>query len=225
MAAGDTLIDTLFDGRYLIVRKLGSGGMANVYLAEDQELGRRVAIKILDDRHAATSSSSSGSAVRRRTPPGSRTRTSSRSTTAARRRGRTTSRWSTSTGGRSRSCSSPAGPSPLGIAIDYTRQILSRAPLRAPQRDRAPRHQAAQRDRRRRGPREGDGLRHRARRRSEPDDRGRLDHRHGAVPLARAGARRAGRPDLGSLLDRDRPLRAAHRLGAVHAATRRSRSR
>src|SRR5216117_4091607 len=26
--------------------------MANVYLAEDQELGRRVAIKILDERHA-----------------------------------------------------------------------------------------------------------------------------------------------------------------------------
>src|SRR5215208_3990621 len=52
MASGDQLIDTLFDGRYLIIRKLGSGGMANVYLAMDQELGRRVAIKILDDRHA-----------------------------------------------------------------------------------------------------------------------------------------------------------------------------
>src|ERR671929_1371949 len=52
MAVSDTLLNTLFDGRYRVLRKLGSGGMAHVYLAEDQELGRRVAIKILDDRHA-----------------------------------------------------------------------------------------------------------------------------------------------------------------------------
>src|SRR6476469_1229925 len=53
MAVSDTLIGSVFDGRYRIIRKLGAGGMANVYLAEDQELGRRVAIKILDDRHAS----------------------------------------------------------------------------------------------------------------------------------------------------------------------------
>jgi eukaryotic-like serine/threonine-protein kinase len=56
MAVSDTLIGTVFDGRYKIVRKLGAGGMADVYLAEDQELGRRVAIKILNDRHAADDS-------------------------------------------------------------------------------------------------------------------------------------------------------------------------
>ncbi|HLG09463.1 MAG TPA: Stk1 family PASTA domain-containing Ser/Thr kinase [Gaiellaceae bacterium] len=52
MATQDTLSGTLFAGRYRVSRKLGGGGMADVYLAEDQELGRRVAIKVLHGRYA-----------------------------------------------------------------------------------------------------------------------------------------------------------------------------
>jgi serine/threonine-protein kinase len=53
MTPPDPLIGALFDGRYKIIKKLGTGGMATVYLAEDQELGRRIAIKILNSKHAA----------------------------------------------------------------------------------------------------------------------------------------------------------------------------
>jgi len=52
MATQDTLTGGLFAGRYRVSRKLGGGGMADVYLAEDQELGRRVAIKMLHGRYA-----------------------------------------------------------------------------------------------------------------------------------------------------------------------------
>jgi serine/threonine-protein kinase len=52
VAPSDSQLDQVFDGRYHVTRKLGTGGMATVYLAEDQELGRRVAIKMLDERHA-----------------------------------------------------------------------------------------------------------------------------------------------------------------------------
>jgi eukaryotic-like serine/threonine-protein kinase len=44
--------NTTIDGRYRIVRRIGSGGMADVYCAEDSHLGRQVAIKVLHRRFA-----------------------------------------------------------------------------------------------------------------------------------------------------------------------------
>jgi eukaryotic-like serine/threonine-protein kinase len=125
MAVSDTLIDSLFDGRYKIVRKLGTGGMANVYLAEDQELGRRVAIKILDDRHA-----SDGQFVERfRREAQNAAGLSHPNIVSIYDRGEAEGTYYIAMeylDGRSlKELIVSRGPAPIHVSIDYTRQILA----------------------------------------------------------------------------------------------------
>jgi beta-lactam-binding protein with PASTA domain/predicted Ser/Thr protein kinase len=54
MLDGETaVIGRVFDNRYEVIRKVGSGGMADVYLAKDRVLGRQVALKVLSARYSS----------------------------------------------------------------------------------------------------------------------------------------------------------------------------
>ena len=214
MARND-LTGSLFADRYRLERKLGSGGMADVWLAEDQELGRRVAVKILHERYA----NDEQFVERFRREATHAAGLSHPNIVSIYDRG-VVGRLVLHRDGVHR------GPHAQGAhrdarAVPRARRDLvhppdpRRAPLRAQERDHPPGHQAPQRPRRPRGARQGGRLRHRAGR-CQRDDRGRLDRRDGAVPLARTGARRPGRRELRPLLDGHRPLRAADRHGAVH---------
>ena len=49
VSTSDPLVGQLLDGRYAISRKLARGGMATVYLADDQRLTRTVAVKVMHE--------------------------------------------------------------------------------------------------------------------------------------------------------------------------------
>ncbi|MFC8304184.1 PASTA domain-containing protein [Specibacter sp. NPDC057265] len=49
----DPLIGSTLDGRYLVLSKVAHGGMSTVYLANDQRLGRNIALKMLRPHLAA----------------------------------------------------------------------------------------------------------------------------------------------------------------------------
>ena len=49
MALRDPLLGRVLDGRYRVQRRIGKGGMGNVYLAEHVLIGRKVAIKTLHE--------------------------------------------------------------------------------------------------------------------------------------------------------------------------------
>ena len=206
---------TIFAGRYRLERRLGSGGMADVWLAEDQELGRKVAIKILHERYA----NDVQFVERFRREATHAAGLSHPNVVAIHDRGEAEGSYfivmEYVEGRTLKELIVTRGMCPIPVAISYARQVL--AALRYAHRN---------------------GIVHRD---IKPhnvlvDNEGRvkvadfgiaragtsqmteagLDHRHRAVPLARAGARRARRRVLRPLLDRDRALRAPHREGAVH---------
>src|SRR6187401_742712 len=125
MATIDQLLNTLFDRRYRIMRKLGSGGMANVYLAEDQELGRRVAIKILNDRHAGDEQF----VERFRREAKNAASLSQQNIVSIYDRGEAEGTYYIAMeylDGRSlKELIVARGPAPIHLAVDYTRQILA----------------------------------------------------------------------------------------------------
>jgi eukaryotic-like serine/threonine-protein kinase len=125
MTTTDTLINRTFDKRYVIRRRVGSGGMADVYLAEDQELGRRVALKLLNERHAADEQF----VERFRREAQSAAGLSHPNIVSIFDRGRAEGTYYIAMefleGRTLKELLIRNGPTPVPIAIDYSRQILS----------------------------------------------------------------------------------------------------
>ena len=215
---GRMTADTLFADRYRLERRLGTGGMATVQLALDTRLERHVAVKLLAEHLAQDSNFVSR--FRREALAAARLVHPNIVQVfdfgAEEGSGRNFIVMEFVDGPSCADILQGARPArPRGRRLD-PHPGLPRARLRAPQRRRAPRRQARQpaaQPRRRAG--QARRLRHRQGGRALRHDQGRLRARHGRLPLARAGARRAGRPAQRPLRARRRLLPAARRPAAV----------
>ena len=177
---------TIIDGRYRVLHRVGSGGMADVVCAEDLQLGRKVAIKLLHRRFAQDEEfverfrreASSAAGLQHPHVVAVYDRGAWDDTyyiAMEYLEGRTLKKLVQDEAPLARAAGDrPDDPDP------------ARRALRPQARDHPPRPQAPQRHHRRRGPREGHRLRDRQGRRVG-HDADRLDHGHRAVPLARAG--------------------------------------
>jgi serine/threonine-protein kinase len=148
MATIDERRGTIFAGRYRLERKLGGGGMADVWLAEDQELGRKVDQDLHDryandtqfvERFRREATHAAGLSHPNVVSIFDRGEAEGSYYIVMVRRGRTL-KGSSSRAGRARAGRDLVRPSGA-----------RRSPVRAPKRHRPSRHQAAQRARRPRG--------------------------------------------------------------------------
>ena len=193
--------ETIIDGRYRVISRLGSGGMADVYLAQDQLLGRQVAVKVLHHHFAEDQEF----VERFRREASSAAALSHPNIVGIFDRGEWNGTYYIAmeyVAGRSlKAIVREDGRARPGDRDRHRRADPARRPLRPPPRRHPPRPEAPQRDPRRGGPRARHRLRDRPRRRLG-HDADRLDHGHRPVPLPRAGPGLRRERRLGPLLGR-----------------------
>ncbi len=100
VGGGSDMVGSIIADRYHVLKKLGEGGMGQVYLVEHVKMGRKSALKVMHPGMVKDVDAISrfNPQKQRGREAGSHIRTSRRYTTSVKRRtGSSTSRWSSST--------------------------------------------------------------------------------------------------------------------------------